>query len=187
LTALDYRLDIIDAIWSLFSLHDQNENEYQVIIGQILACFLPGILKTLAQDIGSIHQRLIQSNLSLLSYIIRMSVTLSPKFPKEINSMKNELREILVERNEQWLLIVDAHLAPLLQRLTKDYVNHENVFVRRALGIFMLTILCFSSVWLKISANIALKTMLVLISTEENEMKILKILLDKLFKCKFSF
>jgi hypothetical protein len=179
---LDYRLDVIETIWSLFSTNE-NENEYRDIIGQIFACFLPGILKTLVQDIGSIHQRLIQSNLNLLSYIIRITVRPSPK---PIQDIKIELREMIVERNDQWLSIVDAHLAPLLQRLTKDYVNHESIYVRRSLGIFMLTILGFCSEWLKISSNIALKTMLVLISYE-NDLSIFKILLGKLFKCKFTF
>jgi hypothetical protein len=192
INTLDYRLDIIDTIWSLFSINNknENENEYKLIIGQILACFLPGILKTFAQNIGSIHQRLIQSNLILLSYIIRISVNLSPKSFNDINSMKIELRDLIVERNEQWLSIVDVHIAPLLQRLTKDYINHESIYVRRALGILMLTILCYCSVWLKISVNIALKTMLVLISSiqeDQNELIILKILLEKLFKCKFEF
>ena len=179
---LDYRLDIIETIWSLFS-SNVNENEYRDIIGQILACFLPGILKTLVQDIGSIHQRLIQSNLNLLSYIIR--ITARPT-PSPVQNVKVELREMIVERNNEWLSIVDAHLAPLLQRLTKDYVNHESVYVRRALGLFMLTILGFCSQWLKISANIALKTMLALISYQ-NELSIFKILLEKLFKCKSMF
>jgi hypothetical protein len=177
---LDYRIDIIETIWSLFS-SNENENEYRDTIGQIFACFLPGILKTFVQDIGSIHQRLIQSNLNLLSYIIRITVHPSPKPP--IQDIKVELREMIVERTDQWLSIVDVHLAPLLQRLTKDYVNHESVYVRRALGLFMLTILGYCSEWLKISANIALKTMLVLISYQK-ELNIFKILLEKLFKCK---
>ena len=192
INTLDYRLNIIDTIWSLFSVNtkNENENEYKLILGQILSCFLPGILKTFVQDIGSIHQRLIQSNLILLSYIIRLTINLSPKSLNDKNSIKPELRDLIVERNEQWLLIVDAHIAPLLQRLTTDYVNHESVYVRRALGILMLTILCFCSVWLKLSSNIAMKTMLVLISSsqeDQNEIIILKILLEKLFKCKFEF
>jgi len=188
INTLDYRLHIIDTIWSLIYVNrNENENDYRLIIGQILACFLPGILKTFVQDIGSIHQRLIQANLILLSYIIRMSVILSPKYP--MNEMKTEIRDMVVERNEQWLLIVDAHIAPLLQRLTTDYANHESFNVRRALGIFMLTILSFCSIWLKLSAKIALKTMLVLVSSikeDQNEI-IMKILLEKLFKCEFEF
>jgi len=189
INTLDYRLNIIDTIWSLFSINNknENENEYKLILGQILSCFLPGILKTFVQDIGSIHQRLIQSNLILLSYIIRLTINLSPI---SLNDIKPELRDLIVERNEQWLLIVDAHIAPLLQRLTTDYVNHESVYVRRALGILMLTILYFCSIWLKLSVNIAMKTMLVLISSkqdDQNEIIILKILLEKLFKCKFEF
>jgi hypothetical protein len=182
--SLDYRLDIIDTLWSfIYVKKNKNENEYRIIIGQIIASFLPGILKTFAQDIGSVHQRLIQANLIFLSYIIRISVNLSEKYH---NEMKNELRDIIVERNEQWLDIVDAHIAPLLQRLTTDYANHESVSVRRALTNLMLTILCYCSVWLKISANIAMKTILVIISSgkeDQNEI-IINSLLEKLFKCK---
>ncbi|CAF3759757.1 unnamed protein product [Rotaria magnacalcarata] len=186
INSLDYRLNIIDALWSLIYVQkDKNENEYKSIIGQVLACFLPGILKTFAQDINSIHQRLVQASLILLSYVVRLSVNLSPKYNDELKSMKDELRDMVVERNEQWLCIVDTHLAPVLQRLTTDCVNHESLNVRRALANFMLTILCFCSAWLKISANIALKTMLVLISSaknDENEIILMKVLLKKLFK-----
>lgn len=191
LTSLDYRLNILNTLWSLIYVQkDENENEYKLIIGQVLACFLPGILKTLAQDIGSIHQRLVQANLILLSYIIRISVNLAPKYNDELKSMKSELRDIVVERNEQWLSIVDTHLSPVLQRLTTDCVNHESLYVRRSLANLMLTILCFCSAWLKQSGNISLKTILVIISTvkdDQNEIVIMKILLKKLFKCKFSF
>ena len=185
---LDYRLNILETIWILFSL-DCHENDYQQIIGQILACFLPGILKTLVQNISTLHQRLIQSTLILLSYIIRCTVHPAAKGFVNKDSIKIELREMIVERNEEWLMIVDGHLAPLLQRLTKDYLNHESVSVRRALGMFMITILAYSSNWLKISRNIAMKTMLVLLSTIDPSSKdliILKILLEKLFKCKYS-
>lgn len=185
---LDYRLNILEIISVLFST-DSHENDYhQEIVGQILACFLPGILKSLVQDISSVHQRLIHSTLILLSYIIRVTVRPSSKSILDKDSIKIELRDMIVERNEQWLMIVDAHLAPLLQRLTKDYLNHESILVRRALGIFMLTILCYSSNWLKISRNLAMKTMLALLSTinqSSNDLIILKILLQKLFKCNF--
>lgn len=181
---LDYRLNILETIWILFSL-DCHENDYQEILGQILACFLPGILKTLVQDISTVHQRLIQSTLILLSYLVRCTLHPSTKEMVDQNSIKIELRQMIVERNDQWLMIVDGHLAPLLQRLTKDYLNHESVSVRRVLGIFMLSILAYSSNWLKISRNIAMKTMLALLST--NDLIILKILLGKLFKCKTSF
>lgn len=173
---LDYRLNIIETIWSLFPIN--HENEYEEILGEILACFLPGILKTLIQDMNTIHQRLIQSNLILLSYIIRITVRHSSKS----FHVKPELQNLIVQRNEQWLSMVDSHIAPLLQRLTTDHINHESISVRQALGILMLTILCYSSQWLKVSTKIALKTMLVLISS--NELLILKILLEKLFKCK---
>ncbi|UJR36242.1 hypothetical protein I4U23_028974 [Adineta vaga] len=182
INSLDYRLNILDTLWSIIYVNkNENENEYRVIIGQIIACFLPGILKTLTQDIGSIHQRLVQINLTLLSYIIRISAVRSSKHS---NPIKNELRDLVVERNDQWLAIVDAHIAPILQRLTKNYVNHGSVSVRRALAIFMLTILSFCSTWLKISSNIALKSMLVLVSSikdDQNEI-ILKRLLEKLFQ-----
>ncbi|CAF4527062.1 unnamed protein product [Rotaria sp. Silwood1] len=186
INTLDCRINIINTLWSLIYINkNDHENEYRLIIGQILACFLPGILKTLTQDIGTIHQRLVYANLILLSYIIRLSVNLSSKYKPDINLMKDELRDIVVERNEQWLSIVDNHLAPILQRLTNDYVNHESLNVRQALANFMLTILCYCSVWLKISANIALKTMLVIVSSrkeDQNEIEILKVLLKKLFK-----
>lgn len=184
--SLDYRLNILETISVLFAA-ESIENDYQAIVGQILACFLPGILKSLVQDISAVHQRLIHSTLILLSYIIRVTVRPSSKSIANKDSIKVELRDMIVERNEQWLMIVDAHLAPLLQRLTKDYLNHESVAVRRALGIFMLTILCYSSNWLKISRNLAMKTMLALLSTinqSSNDLLILKILLEKLFKCK---
>ncbi|CAF3717835.1 unnamed protein product [Adineta steineri] len=182
INTLDYRLHIIDTIWSIIYVNkNENENDYRLIIGQILACFLPGILKTFSQDIGSIHQRLIQANLILLSYIIRITVIRSPKYTTE---MKNELRDIVVERNEQWLSIADTHIAPILQRFTTDYANHESFYVRQTLSIFMLTILSYCSTWLKISSNIALKTMLVLISSSKDEQNeiIIKVLLNKLFK-----
>ncbi|CAF2961086.1 unnamed protein product [Rotaria sp. Silwood2] len=186
INTLDYKINIINTLWSLIYINkNKNENEYRLIIGQILACFLPGILKTFAQDIGSIHQRLVHTNFILLSYIIRISVHLSSKYNFDINLMKEELRDIIIERNEQWLCIVDQHLAPILQRLTNEYVNHESLNVRQALANFMLTILCYCSVWLKISANIALKTMLVIVSStneNQNEIEIMKVLLKKLFK-----
>ncbi|CAF0840909.1 unnamed protein product [Rotaria sordida] len=186
INTLDYRINIINTLWSLIYINkNENENEFRLIIGQILACFLPGILKTFAQDIGSIHQRLVHANLILLSYIIRISVNLSSKYNFETNLMKDELRDIVVERNEQWLSIVDTHLAPILQRLTNDYVNHESLNVRQALANFMLTILCYCSLWLKISANMALKTMLVIVSStneDQKEIEIMKVLLKKLFK-----
>ncbi|CAF0830975.1 unnamed protein product [Rotaria sordida] len=186
INTLDYRINIINTLWSLIYINkNENENEFRLIIGQILACFLPGILKTFAQDIGSIHQRLVHANLILLSYIIQISVNLSSKYNFETNLMKDELRDIVVERNEQWLSIVDTHLAPILQRLTNDYVNHESLNVRQALANFMLTILCYCSLWLKISANMALKTMLVIVSStneDQKEIEIMKVLLKKLFK-----
>ena len=177
--ALDLRLNIIDALWSMIYIE---KNEHRGIIGQILACFLPGLLKTLVQDLGSVHQRLVQANLHLLSYVLRMSVDLSPKS----NSTKEELRDIMVERNEPWFLIVDAHVAPLLERLSTDYVNHESLIVRRGLAVLMLTVLHFTSTRLKFSAKIALKTMLILVSwqhVDANEMKPFRGLLEKLFKC----
>ncbi|CAF0815244.1 unnamed protein product [Rotaria sordida] len=186
INTLDYRINIINTLWSLIYINkNENENEFRLIIGQILACFLPGILKTFAQDIGSIHQRLVHANLILLSYIIQISINLSSKYNFETNLMKDELRDIVVERNEQWLSIVDTHLAPILQRLTNDYVNHESLNVRQALANFMLTILCYCSLWLKISANMALKTMLVIVSStneDQKEIEIMKVLLKKLFK-----
>lgn len=171
---LDYRINIIDTIWSLFSTN--SENEYQDIPGQILACFLPGILKTFIQDMNTNHQRLIQSNLILLSYIFRLTLHL----PTKTFEIKSELQGLFVQRNEQWLNMVDTNIAPLLQRLTTEHINHESLSVRRALGILMLTILCYSSTWLKLSNKIALKTLFVLITS--NELMILKILLEKLFK-----
>ncbi|CAF1612243.1 unnamed protein product, partial [Adineta ricciae] len=182
INSLDYRMNIVETIWTIIYT---NENEYRVIIGQVLACFLPGILKSLAQDFDSVHQRLAQTNLILLSYILRISVVRSAKYVNQTDSIKDELRDLVVERNEQWLTIVDTHLAPLLQRLTTNCANHESVHVRRALAILMLNILSFCSTWLKISSNIALKTMLVLVSTitnDQNENKIIKTLLEKLFK-----
>lgn len=186
INTLDYRLDIIDTLWSLIYINkNEHENEHRAIVGQILACFLPGILKTLVQDTNATHQRLVHANLILLSYIIRLSVHLSPKYNNNTNLIKEELRGIIVERNEEWLLIVDAHIAPILQRLTTAYANHESINVRQALRVLMLTVLCFCSTWLKISANIALKTMLVLVSSkiEDQNQLIMNALLKKLFKC----
>ena len=183
ITSLDFRLDIIDTLWSLIYV-DQHEdqNEFRRIIGQLLACFLPGMLKTFVQDLGSVHQRLVQANLLLLSYLIRVTAHPSAKYE---HTMKEDLRDLVIERNDEWLLIVDGHIAPLLQRLTSLYVHHESGAVRRALAVLMITILCFSSRWLKLSGKIALKTMLVIISakTEEQNETILKVLLEKLFQC----
>lgn len=183
-TSLDFRLDIIDTLWSLIYVDKhEDQNEFRSIVGQMLACFLPGMLKTFVQDLGSVHQRLVPANLLLLSYLIRLCARPSPRYE---HPMKEDLRDLVIERNDQWLLIVDGHIAPLLQRLTKDYVHHDSSAVRRALAMLMITILSFSSTWLKLSSQIALKTMLVIISvkTEEPNETIIKVVLEKLFQCK---
>ena len=182
--SLDYRLDVLKTFWSLFYVENTSKRvDYQQIVGQILSCFLPGLLKTLVENLGSSHQRLIQMDFLLLSYIFRLTIRRSNIFYDQ--PIKEELKDLIVERNDQWLTIVDAHLYPLFQRLTNDYVQHENISVRRSLAILMLNILCFSSSSVKNSTKIAMKTILLVLSKNDDPM--LRAAVDKLFQRESNF
>ncbi|CAF1373426.1 unnamed protein product, partial [Didymodactylos carnosus] len=132
---LDYRLDILETLWILVYIHD---NEYEIIVGQILSCFLPGLIKTLASVLfKQAHHRLIEASLIVFSYLIRISVRLSTQ-NSEIKNLKSELIGIYVTRNEEWIRIVDNHIETVLKRLSHEYSLHESLNVQCALTTTMI-------------------------------------------------
>ena len=169
---LDYRIHLIETISCLFALDQPRQD----LIGQILACFLPGILKSISQDLSSVHHRLIELDLKFLISIIRLTIQQTPKSSYPI---KPELADLLVERNVQWLNIVDQHLIGLVQRFSQDFLHHENVDIQRIFGHFCLSILVYTSQWLKQTSYLSLKTLFVLLPSIPQ----FEVLLQKLFNC----
>lgn len=169
---LDYRIHLIETISCLFALDRPREE----LIGQILACFLPGILKSISHDLSSVHHRLIEQNFKFLISIIRITVQPASKSSYPIRS---DLEDLLVERNQHWLNIVDQHLIGLVQRFSQDFLRHENIDIQRIFGHFCLSILANTSQWLKQTSYVALKTLFVLLPSIPQFESLLK----KLFNC----
>lgn len=158
-TSLDVRLEILECFSTIFSTKNVEE---QKIVGQILSSFLPGFLKTLAQNLGPVHHRLVEKSLFFLTFVLRVTVE---KTSKPNGNFRPELRDLFVERDENWLKIVDSHLVPILERFSNDYLHHENVRVRRALAVFMFNILSLKSTsFLRFSSRTALKIVLIILA-----------------------
>nr|XP_039265003.1 TELO2-interacting protein 1 homolog [Styela clava] len=164
---------------SYFSLLEESEqNAAEIVIGDCIACFLPGVSislsKIIASDLSAGHK--IKSfclevlGVYLTATLSDKSTEISAVSKKSVSDINPRLKSLIVTRNDKWVSMVTKNLEPIINNACSAS-NSEEWSLRLNCVKFCKSILLHCSVNLKNHASTLLKVPVKLLNDDYVQIK----------------